>query len=114
MRSAFAAVALILTAGPVLAEPLPQVDVAAVCKRYSLRPENQANSEGRFSYCLENEQRWYDLLKTQWADAAEVDQRTCISKTDATVERFYSRLANCLTFAPSDRDRPPPQKEFRY
>ena len=82
MRTIVAA-ALILVAGPVLAEPIPKSDVVAACQRYVARPEFQGGAnEKRFSFCLENVQGYYDIAKSTWDMNPESEQRTCIAEND--------------------------------
>ena len=86
-------IAILVTLSPIaVSSSVPQFDIARECRF-------EGGSTAVFERCLQDETVALAQLKTEWAQFAGTDQKTCMIATTAGGFASYVELLTCLEMA---------------
>ena len=94
MRQTFpAAILLVLSTGPGLAQGLPPFDIEATCREAQpLGPEDRDPYQG----CMRDERTARGELQRRWAQFEAANRNTCVEETGVGGYPSYVEVLTCL------------------
>jgi hypothetical protein len=113
LKRCVAAVFLLATIGPVLADEVPVLNVEPVCRGIAQQASTPAERGGpdlAFAQCIESEQATRQRLAEEWSTFVPADKANCVGEAATGGEASYTDLFTCLEMARDVRklNRPAP------
>ena len=100
------ATAMLAARATVYAETLPYYDIGSACSDYVIQLEANSAKDGKVPQnhetnirnCVLNEQRAYDILKSEWDALNPITKTPCLLESEKFVRRgsYYRMLNWCI------------------
>src|SRR4051812_46501343 len=86
-----------------VADGIPKLDVAAVCKATTDTPSDKA----KIKSCIDSEQHTREQLAANWKNYSAVSRAQCSNEMTGAYHASYTELVSCLEMANPEMMKPP-------